>query len=505
MKALISILIISLLTLNSFAQKTPQWRPNYHFSPQKNWTNDPNGLVYLDGKWHLFFQYNPEGDQWGHMSWGHAVSEDLMTWEELPLAIPEGKEYIFSGCIVVDKTNASGLFAKGKQGLVAIYTADFHGEKEEQHLAYSSDGGMTWTKYEANPVLGQPQRGDQELGVFKDFRDPNVFWYEPTNEWIMAVVLPKEFVTQFYASKNLIDWEWRSDFGNKGDLRKIWECPSLSQVRILNVDGKTIDNKWLLAISSNGPYEGYVGMQYFLGAFDGTTFSEDQSLELPAYLDYGKDYYAAIPFANSNRNIMIGWMNNWTYAKEIPTNPWRGQMNLPRQLTLQKDRNGIHLTQFPPIEVIANKHWKTVTQLSEMPLSSSGGIEWRTQSMSYHIQLELQLIGNEQVSLEILKEGNEKTVLTYNPATQELLLDRRNSGEKVSDTFPNIERAPLAISQNKLELDIFVDNCSVEIFANRGQVTFGELVFPTGSNLSWQLIGSGSQSKAKEIVVREWE
>lgn len=505
MKAFILFLVLSLFAIKAFAQETPQWRPSYHFSPTKNWINDPNGLVFLEGKWHMFFQYNPKGDQWGHMSWGHAVSEDLMTWKELPLAIPEGEEYIFSGCVVVDKTNASGLFAKGEQGLVAIYTADFHGEKEEQHLAYSSDQGITWTKYEGNPILAEPKNKTGQLGSFKDFRDPNVIWHEPTQEWIMAAVLPKKYVTQFYASKNLTDWEWRSDFGDKGDLRKMWECPSLSKVPVMDVDGKTIDTKWLLAISSNGPYEGYVGMQYFWGDFDGITFTEDQSLELPAYLDYGKDYYAAIPFANSDRNIMIGWMNNWTYAKEVPTKPWRGQMNLPRQLSLQKDRNGIHLKQFPPIEVMENKGWNTVTQLSEMPLSSSSGIEWRTQSKSYHIHLELQLMGNEQVSLEILKEGDEKTVITYNPATQELLLDRRNSGKKVSDSFPSIERAPLPISQNRLELDIFVDNCSVEVFANKGEVTFGELVFPTGSNLSWQLIGSGSQSKAKEIMVREWE
>src|SRR6478609_6557592 len=228
-----------------------QYRPQYHFSPQKNWTNDPNGLVYYDGEYHLFYQYNPYGDTWGHMSWGHTVSKDLLRWEQLPVAIEEYPDpatgdstMIFSGTVVVDKNNSSGL-CSGKECMVAIYTSHVHkdgeGKRQHQSLAYSNDKGRTWKRYDKNPIL-DIQR--------KDFRDPKVFWYEPQQKWVMALVVPDEYKVQLYQSKNLLQWDLMSEFGKVGDTTRIWECPDLYRLPVENEPGKS---KWVLSLSGSHP------------------------------------------------------------------------------------------------------------------------------------------------------------------------------------------------------------------------------------------------------------
>jgi len=240
------------------------YRPQVHFSPRLNWTNDPNGLVYFRGEYHLFFQYNPFGDQWGHMSWGHAVSRDLLHWHELPVAIPEKDgTMIFTGSVVVDRANSSGFCTTAKECLVAVYTGDANtpqGHRETQNLAYSLDNGRTWTKYEKNPVL------DLHLS---DFRDPGVFWDDAAHHWIMAVSLPKEHKVQLYSSTNLKDWTQLSDFGPAGDVAGVWECPNL--LRIPSENGK--ESLWVLKIGLNpGAPQGGSGEQYFFGSFDGKNF-----------------------------------------------------------------------------------------------------------------------------------------------------------------------------------------------------------------------------------------
>src|SRR5215470_16981480 len=305
------------------------YRPQVHFSPRRNWTNDPNGLVYFDGEYHLFNQYNPYGNKWGHMSWGHAVSADLVHWKHLPLAIPEKDSVmIFSGSAVIDKTNTSGFAKKpGQVPMVAIYTAHVISDaskpddyRQEQHIAYSLDKGRAWTKYSANPVLDIHK---------KDFRDPKVFWFEKQKKWIMAVVLPHEHRVQFYSSPNLKQWTYMSEFGPAGDVENIWECPDLLQVPIENSGGR---KKWVLINSQQ------TTMQYFVGEFDGTSFRSENSSNKIYRPDFGPDYYAAVTYnlPSNQLPVLLGWANNWTYANDIPTFPWKSAMALPRNLSLRK-------------------------------------------------------------------------------------------------------------------------------------------------------------------------
>ena len=321
---------------------TEKYRPRFHFSPAKNWTNDPNGLVYFDGEYHLFYQYNPYGNKWGHMSWGHAVSADLLHWKHLPLAIPEKDSVmIFSGSAVVDKNNSSGFSNKhGQTPMVAIYTAHISDSskpdnyRQEQHIAYSLDKGRSWTKYSGNPVLDLHK---------KDFRDPKVFWYDKDKKWIMAVVLPHEHIVQFYSSHNLKEWTYLSDFGPAGDATNIWECPDLLQVPVEDNPGKM---KWVLLNSQQ------TTMQYFVGEFDGTKFINENPANKIFRPDYGPDYYAAITYNNlpaSQLPVFLGWANNWSYANDIPTFPWKSAMALPRSLSLKKFDSEWTLVQRPII------------------------------------------------------------------------------------------------------------------------------------------------------------
>jgi fructan beta-fructosidase len=311
-------------------------RPQFHFSPARNWTNDPCGLVYAFGLYHLFFQFNPEGDQWGHMSWGHATSPDLVHWSELPVAIPEADGVmIFTGSSVVDAKNTSGLC--GKPGcVVSIYTG--HRVKsgaapqvQNQNLAFSDDG-RTWTKYRGNPVL--------DIGK-TDFRDPKVFWHAASRKWVMVVMLPRERKAQFYGSPDLKQWRHLSDFGPAGATGGAWECPDFYE---LPVDGNAENERWVLKIGLNpGHIAGGSGEEYFVGRFDGERFSNDNPPDRTLWVDYGRDCYCEFTFNNAPRPAALGWMNNWEYAGKVPTSPWRGQMTVPRTLSLRNTPQGIRL------------------------------------------------------------------------------------------------------------------------------------------------------------------
>src|SRR5881296_1302615 len=299
--------------------------PLFHFTPAKNWMNDPNGLVFYDGEYHLFYQHNPFGNKWGHMSWGHAVSKDLVHWEHLTLALAEENGVmIFSGSAVVDWKNSSGFGEHGKPPLVAIYTGH-HTTKplQNQHLAYSNDRGRTWTKYSGNPVL--------DIGE-KDFRDPKVIWHERSERWVMTVSWPVQRKVRFYSSPDLKTWTHLSDFGPAGSIRGIWECPDLFP---LPVEGSARGGKWVLIVNvGSGAPAGGSGCQYFIGDFDGTRFTLDipefladtpaRSVEEPPlWADYGRDFYAAVSWSdipkNDGRRLWIGWMSNWEYANDVPT------------------------------------------------------------------------------------------------------------------------------------------------------------------------------------------
>lgn len=473
MKNLILSLVLAMAFTNSFAQVL---RPNYHYTPPKNWVNDPNGMVYLDGEYHLFYQYNPFGDKWGHMSWGHAVSKDLQKWETLPLALPEiqntdgSTTMIFSGCVVVDSFNTSGLFANGfKKGLVAVFTSHVSkpGQDLAQHqsLAYSSDKGRTWKYFDKNPVL--------DIGL-TNFRDPNVIWWPSEKKWVMTVVKPLEYLVQFYSSKDLKKWTFMSEFGKQGDITKIWECPSIVKVPIEN----SKESKWVLMLSSGHRQDGYLAMQYFVGDFDGKSFKSQKQNEF-FYLDEGKDFYAAIPFYNLPKRqknpIIIGWTNDWEYANDIPApDGYRGGFSVARKLSLYSSSGVFKLKQEP----IINHKVKTETLTLSKNYVLNSSLGEKTQN-SYRLNLDIDLTSSKGFDLQILKFENQYLLLSYDVSTNMFSMDRTKSGKvDFSKRFPSIETIKILPQNNRLQLDILVDKSIVEVYVNGGKIVLTDLVFP---------------------------
>ena len=317
---------------------TPQYRPSVHFTPESTWMNDPNGLLFHKGQYHLFFQNNPTGRTWGNIGWGHAVSKDLLQWERKGLAIPATEqEMAFSGSAVWDRTNTSGLGVGDEGPLVAFFTSAYTEEhpakpgQQAQSIAYSLDDGETWTRYEGNPVLERSS---------DCFRDPKVFWHGSTGRWVMVAVEADHRQLLIYSSANLLDWQQESTFGPVGEEGIQWECPDLIEVPI---EGG--GSRWVFLLSTNpGGFSGGSGMRYFVGSFDGVEFRPEGR---PRWLDYGPDFYAAVSFHGTEEPTIIGWMSNWVYANETPTQPWQSAMTLARRLTLVDDGDGLVLRQQP--------------------------------------------------------------------------------------------------------------------------------------------------------------
>ena len=490
--------IVLLFSLVLFAsnlkglESTEQWRPTFHFSPQKNWTNDPNGLIYFNGYYHLFFQHNPSGNQWGNMSWGHAKSKDLLHWEELPVAIPKDSAYIFSGCVVLDKDHVSGLGDPKKPLFIAIYTADFPNKGEEQHLAYSNDEGLTWVKYDKNPIINIR---------LKDFRDPNVFWHEPTKQYVMAVSKPKEFIIQFYGSKNLIQWELLSEFGQQGDVEKIWECPSLLQIP---VEGKLGRKKWVLFVSSQGPYKDYVGMQYFVGDFDGKNFNNENSASTKLYVDHGKDFYAAIPFSNvhSEKPIWLGWALNWAYAKDQPTSPWRGQMSSVRELSLDATPQGLRLKQafMPKMDRLKPK-----LKRENFKISGTSKLQNFKFSNKKSYLIELEVLSSEAKNWGISIQGvgvnsNEKIDIGFDEVNKQWFVDRKKSGKIIHKGFLVDDRVEFINGKSK-KIRLLLDHSILEVLAQDGLVAISALRFPLASEEEFQLFSDGKETIIKQITI----
>ncbi len=482
------------------------YRPAYHFTPDSNWINDANGLVYHDGEYHLFYQYNPFGNIWGHMSWGHSVSTDLMHWKTLPISLYEEKNkndndtsMIFSGSAVVDKNNSSGFGTTGTIPLLAIYTAFVHGGQNEkgdyiakaqnQAIAYSNDKGRSWVKYDGNPVLDIKSL---------EFRDPKVFWYEPQQKWVMVVSKPDEHETWFYQSKNLREWDLMSKWGKTGDTSHFWECPDLFELKVNNSSEK----KWVMLSSSGNPQEGfYGGMQYFVGDFDGNKFIPVKNYAKPVYLDFGKDYYAAVIYNNvpDERKIAVGWMNNWEYAREIPTgNTWRGAFAVPRELSLIKAGSDYKLIQQPIKEYNALK--KEVLSLTEQSVDSVFNLDFK--GNVYELELEIEPGTAKTAGIRILKSKGEETLLKYDVDSKQFMFDRTKSGNVSFNTkFPSVEKAPLTLKDGKFKLKILVDKCIVEVFINDGETTLTELVFPKGKEANIQLFAEGGKSVFRSIKI----
>jgi sucrose-6-phosphate hydrolase SacC (GH32 family) len=467
--------------------------------------NDPNGLVYVDGVYHLFFQYNPEGSDWGNMSWGHATSPDLVTWTEHDVAIPrDADEGVFSGSVVVDETNSSGFGVDGRAPLVAMYTSDYtptsrRAGTQAQSLAYSNDGGYTWTKHRGNPVL------DRGLA---HFRDPKVFWYEPARAWRMVIAIPDRHLVGIYGSANLLEWAHLSDFGGLGVTGGIWECPDLFE---LPVDGDPTRTKWVLLVSiDGGAVAGGSGMQYFVGDFDGTTFTADADSPThpsPArgahWVDYGRDHYAGVTYNNvpGDRRVMVGWMGSWQYAAAVPTYPWRGQMALPRELSLVSTPGGPRLAQQAVPEVAA----RFASNTSQAWLGSE------RPSLAFDeaalIIVDLDLGAASKAGLAVRSgDGREVTQVTVARSSPpaghgpKLVVDRtRSSSLEIHPELASAEAAPLSSMVTRLQ--VYVDRSSIEVFAQEGQRVVTDLIFPSGGQRIVELLSTGGMPAVLHATV----
>jgi len=459
----------ALLTENKESEKIMEkYRPQFHFTPEENWMNDPNGLVYHNGYYHLFYQYYPDDTVWGPMHWGHAKSKDLLHWEHLPIALyPDSLGYIFSGSAVVDKNNTAGF---GENALVAIFT--YHNPEIEnkgsdrfqtQGIAYSTDGGETWDKYTGNPVLQNP-------GI-RDFRDPKVFWNDQKSKWQM-VLAAKDHV-QFYESVNLKDWSLISKFGfNDDPLLGVWECPDLFK---LKVDG-TEEEKWVLIVSHGGESapNGGSGTRYFVGEYDGTTFTTDQKES--QWLDYGTDNYAGVTYNNTpdKKRILIGWMSNWNYATKTPTEKWRSAMTLPRELELMKKNQG-YLLKSKLIDA-----FEKMTSL--VPANELMGVyptDFTYEELSQSL-LSLDVSIKDSLRIELSNHSGDKYVMGYEMANGIFYVDRGQAGNSdFSEPYEKTSRQTMDIgSQEKLSLQIAIDASSIEIFINDGEYVMTTQVFP---------------------------
>jgi fructan beta-fructosidase len=464
------------------------YRPQYHFTPAIHWMNDPNGLVYHKGEYHLFYQFNPFGNRWGHMSWGHAVSKDLLHWQHLPLAIAEEKDtMIFSGSCVMDLQNTSG-FAKepGQVPMVAVYTGHIEGKNQSQHIAYSLDDGRTWTKYNANPVL--------DLGK-KDFRDPSVFWYAPHKKWVMSVVWPLEKQVQFYSSSNLKEWKLMSVFGPAGDTTGIWECPALVEVPVKGQPGKT---KWVL-MHSPAPY-----MQYFVGDFDGYRFTNNNSKAGIYRPDYGPDYYAAIVFNNlpaGQKPVSIGWVNNWNYANDIPTTPWKSAMSLPRALMVKQLNNEWVLLQ-EPVSAIQSLRGKILFAGSR---EVNGKLLLPVKGQQLELSCQLSVNDGGISGIRMAKKGDKYIEIGYDAARKILYIDRSKSGDQnFHPAFAKQSRYEVKLEpvNGKISLHIFLDRSIAEIYANEGEAVMTAQLFPAMDETGVELFSQGGKAIFSAINCR---
>lgn len=476
-------------------------RPQFHFSPEEKWMNDPNGMVFFNDEYHLFYQYHPYGTTWGPMHWGHAVSKDLIHWENLPVALyPDEHGAIFSGSAVVDWNNTTGFFDR-EPGLVAIFTSadnypDSDRPRQRQSLAYSKDNGRTWVTYEGNPVLSDV--------TITDYRDPKVFWDEDTEKWVM-VLATGQSVT-IYTSPNLKDWRFASEFGSTaGSHDGVWECPDLFK---LPVDGDANNEKWVMFVSigDNPKFKEGSRTQYFIGQFDGTTFVNDNSDETILWLDFGRDNYAGVSWSDipqhDGRRIYIGWMSNWRYANQVPTESWRSAMTLPRELSLISTEFGIRLVQqvvseFDSIRKRSEKH-------QDLSVESNLPVPFNMLSPLMEVAVEFENDNASSFGIEIQGAENEMTVICYDSGRNVLRVDRTNSGDNsFSESFATVQEAALQLDSGKLKLQIIIDASSAEIFANDGKAAFTSLIFPANPYDKIQLYSNEGKVKVNSLVLTE--
>lgn len=476
-----------------FAEKH---RPQLHFSPAEHWMNDPNGMVYHKGEYHLFYQYYPEGLVWGPMHWGHAVSNDLVHWKHLPVALyPDSLGLIFSGSAVVDKKNTSGFGTAANPPLVAIFT--YHSvEKEKagrtdyqyQGIAYSTDDGRTWTKYNQNPVLNNQ-------GV-KDFRDPKVFWHDESEKWIMILAV-KDHV-ELWGSSDLKSWEKHSEFGYEfGAHGGVWECPDLFYCKI---DGEE-NGKWVMLVSINpGAVNGGSGTQYFVGSFDGKTFTPDTDNNTTLWVDHGADNYAGVTYSSApdNRDIFIGWMSNWAYAQAVPTSPWRSAMTLPRDLSLRRVDNRLILRSTLSPEtarlVTGSKSPQDLTVMDSAEVSTGIDLSSAMASATFEAK---------DFAIKLFNDQGQKLMVGFDEAKNQFYIDRGAAGRNdFSENFNAFLIAPRVSATEKIRVTFVADVSSIEVFFDDGLTVMTSLHFPDVP-LSRMKIKTGSKSTIEDLAIKE--
>lgn len=505
---------------------TDYYRPSYHFTPLYGWMNDPNGMVYKDGEYHLYFQYNPYGSKWGNMHWGHAVSRDLIHWDHLSPAIARDTlGHIFSGSSVLDKNNTAGY---GKNAIVALYTSASDKNGQIQCMAYSNDNGRTFTKYEGNPVL-TPFDG------LKDFRDPKVFWYEKGKCWYMIVSADKE--TRFYKSKNLKKWTYVSSFGNGlGQQPCQYECPDFFQ---LPVNGDKKNMKWIMTMNINpGCIFGGSATEYFVGDFDGKNFTCPDAHDVK-WLDYGKDHYATVTFSNTgDRVLALTWMSNWQYANLTPFKQNRGANALPRELKLYSIADKYYLSENVAPEVTALR--KVTHDLGSETVDGTKELKGAAAGMdgAFEIEADITPDANGIAGIEISNNKRERAIIYFDMKKGRIVMDRTESGltdfgkravphdielawdkqrEKQAkqparvvnsinykNDFALATWAPLSLCQsNTFHIDIFVDRSSVEIFVNDGRIAMTNLVFPIEAYENLKFYTKGGKAEFNNIKVHK--
>ena len=523
-------LAVNLMKLsNTFdTTNTDYYRPSYHFTPLYGWMNDPNGMVYKDGEYHLYFQYNPYGSKWGNMHWGHAVSKDLVHWEHLDPAIardPVG--HIFSGSSVVDKKNTAGF---GKDAIIAIYTNNSVNHDEVQCIAYSNDNGRTFTKYEGNPVL-TPFDG------LKDFRDPKVFWYEKGKCWYMIVSADKE--TRFYKSKNLKKWTYVSAFGKGlGQQPCQYECPDFFQ---LPVNGDKKKMKWVMTMNINpGCWFGGSATEYFVGDFDGKNFTCPDAHDVK-WLDWGKDHYATVTFSNTGDRVLgITWMSNWQYANLTPFKQNRGANGLPRELKLYEKNGKYYISEDVAPEVYALR--KDTKNLSDASVADAKDLKGVAANMegAFEIEADVTPDANGIAGIEISNNKRERTMIYFDMKQGKVVMDRTESGltdfgkqsvphdielawdkqlaaegkepARITNSinykndFALATWAPLSLCEDgkkTYHVDIFVDKSSVELFVDGGRIAMTNLMFPVAPYENVKLYTQGGKAEFKNLKVHK--
>lgn len=461
MRPVLCILFL-LLLIKAGAQAPEPWRPAFHFTPPANWMNDPNGLVYHNGTYHLFYQYYPDSTVWGPMHWGHATSPDLFHWTHQPIALyPDSLGWIFSGSAVIDKNNTAGF---GKDAMVAIFT--YHNDAiwkagrkntESQGIAFSLDEGLTWTKYPGNPVLNNS--GEQ------DFRDPKVSWHAARKCWIMVLAAGDRI--KMYSSVNLTSWKFESDF--VPDVKEpygVWECPDLFPMKSGN------EEKWVLILSQNmnGP-NGGSATRYIVGSFDGMNFRAETT---PRWIDHGTDYYAAVTYDNApgGKRILLGWMSNWMYAEKTPTKEWRSAMALPRELSLIRSASGYRLSQ----SIISSLDGQTQPLVN---VNSADKVERADLDFSRAIIAFDIAAGNAPIVVELSNDSGEKTSLRV--TDYDMQIDRGLSG--LVDFSKDFAGKPqLLKSEEKItRLEMYLDASSLEVSLNHGAYWMTVQYFPRKS------------------------